>query len=83
MIIFFSSIVLRGIQVQQRLEDEMWVAINGPEVAHCESVVREAMRIGESGGNFIRRSENVKSWQHGSKAVTTLVSKHPNVPFLV
>ena len=30
----------RGIQDQKRLEDELWVAINGPEVVHCDSIVR-------------------------------------------
>ena len=42
----------RGIQDQQRLEDELWVAINGPEVVHCESIVREA--VTKDGSNFIR-----------------------------
>ena len=27
---------VRGITDQDRLEDEVWVAINGPEVVHCE-----------------------------------------------
>ena len=53
----------RGIQDQQRLEDELWVAINGPEVVHCESIVREA--VTKDGSNFICRSENIKSWKHG------------------
>ena len=71
----------RGIQDQQRLEDELWVAINGPEVVHCESIVREA--VTKDGSNFIRRSENIKSWKHGSKSVTSLVSKAPKIPFMV
>ena len=33
----------RGIQDQQRLEDELWVAINGPEVVHYESIVRDSV----------------------------------------
>ena len=34
----------RGIQDQKRLEDELWVAINGPEVVHCDSIVREPVK---------------------------------------
>ena len=75
------NVINRGIQDQQRLENELWVAINGPEVVQCESIVREALK--KDGSNFIRRSENIKSWQHGSKAVTTLVSKAPKIPFMV
>ena len=63
------------------MENELWVAINGPEVVHCESIVREAVK--KDGSNFIRRSDNIKSWQHGSKAVTSLVSKAPVIPFMV
>ena len=71
----------RGIQDQQMLEDELWVAINEPEVVHCESIVREA--VTKDGSNFIRRSKNIKSWKHGSKSVTSLVSKAPKIPFMV
>ena len=44
---------VRGITDQDRLEDEVWVAINGPEVVHCEGIVREAIRVGKGGGHFI------------------------------
>ena len=69
-----SSSVTRGITNQQRLEDEVWVALNGPEVVHCEGVVKEAMRVGEGGGHFIRRSQDIKSYTV-SKAVDSIVSK--------
>ena len=71
----------RGIQDQKRLEYELWVAINGPEVVHCDSIVREAVE--KNGSSFIRRSDNIKSWEHGSKAITSLVSKAPKIPFMV
>ena len=71
----------RGIQDQKRLEYELWVAINGPEVVHSDSIVREAVE--KNGSSFIRRSDNIKSWEHGSKAITSLVSKAPKIPFMV
>ena len=71
----------RVIQDQKRLEDELWVAINGPEVVHSDSIVREAVE--KNGSSFIRRSDNIKSWEHGSKAITSLVSKAPKIPFMV
>ena len=38
---------VRGITNQVRLENEVQVAINGPEVQHCRGIVREAMRVGD------------------------------------
>jgi hypothetical protein len=73
---------VRGITNQQRLEDELWVALNGPEVVHCEGVVKEAIRVGEGGGHFIRRSENIKSY-NVSKAVDSIVSKTPKLSFMM
>ena len=32
----------RTILSQSRLEDEVFVSINGPELVHCDSVVEEA-----------------------------------------
>ena len=57
------------------------MGINGAEVVHCDSIVREAVK--KDGSSFIRRSENVKSWEHGSKAVESLVSRAPKIPFMV
>jgi hypothetical protein len=73
---------IRGITNQERLENEMWVAVNGPEVPHCEGIVKEAIREGEGGGHFIRRSENIKSYSV-SKAVDTLANKPAKVPFML
>ena len=72
---------VRGITNQVRLENEVPVAINGPEVQHCQSIVREAMRVGEGGGHFIR-SNNIKQYTV-SKAVDTLAKKKPRVPFML
>ena len=73
---------VRGITNQVRLENEVQVAINGPAVQHCRGIVREAMRVGEGGGNFIRRSNNIKQYTV-SKAVYTLTKKKPRVPFML
>ena len=48
----------------ERYEDETFVAINGPEVVHCDPLVKESMeeywrqflRAGDRGGHFVRRS---------------------------
>ena len=73
---------VRGITNQVRLENEVQVAIKGPEVQHCRGIVREAMRVGEGAGNFIRRSNNIKQYTV-SKAVDTLAKKKPKVPFML
>ena len=69
----------RGLTDQERL-DEMWVAINGPEVPHSEGIVKEA--VVEVDVSFIRRDSNIKTYDV-SKAVDTLVNKPAKVPFLV
>ena len=73
---------VRGITNQVRLENEVQVAINGPEVQHCRGIVREAMRVGEGGGHFIRRSNNIKQYTV-SKPIDTLDKKKPRVPFML
>ena len=73
--------MFRGITNQARLENEVWVAVNGPDVVHCEGIVKEAIKEGEGGGHFIRRSQNIKTYQV-SKAVDALVNKPVNVPFM-
>ena len=72
---------VRGITNQVRLENEVQVAINGPEVVHSEGIIREALLIGGH-NHFIRRSENVKDWVV-SKAVDSLTKKAARVPFLL
>ena len=60
------------------------IAINGPTVVNCDSVVAEALDSywaaarREGGGHFIRRSEDVRSYRV-SKAVDTLVNNPPAV----
>ena len=72
---------------QERLCAEAMIAINGPTVVHCDSVVAEALDSywaaarREGGGHFIRRSEDVRSYRV-SKAVDTLVNKPPAVLFM-
>ena len=46
------------------------------EVQQCRGIVREATKVGEGGGHFIRRSNNIK--QHAvSKAVDTKKKQGP------
>ena len=73
---------VRSITNQVRLEEEMWVAVNGPDVAHCSGIVKQAIREGEGGGHFICRSDNIKNYLV-SKVVDKLVKKLPKVPFLL
>ena len=73
---------VRGITNQQRLDDQVWVALNGPEVVHCEGVVKEAMMIREGGSHFIRRSQDIKSYTT-SKAVDSIVSKTAKLLFMI
>ena len=70
----------RGLTDQERLDKEMWVAINGPDIAHCEGIVKEA--VVEVDVSFIRRDSNIKSYDV-SKAVDTVVNKPAKVPFLL
>ena len=66
---------------QDRLIREGIVAINGPEVVHCDTVVREglksywskARRAGE--GHWIRRSDNIQSYTV-SKVIDNLLKKN-------
>ena len=60
----------RGLTDQERLDKEMWVAINCPDIAHCEGIVKEA--VVEVDVSFIRRDSNIKSYDL-SKAVDTVV----------
>ena len=74
---------------QTTMEDEMWIAINGPEVVYCDSVVLEALKLyweksklaGNRDGHYIRRSQNIKDW-FISKAVDSLKKKSPKIPFM-
>ena len=72
---------------QERICAEAMIAINGPTVVNCDSVVAESLDSywaaakREGGGHFIRRSENVKSYVV-SQAVDNLVKKPHNVMFM-
>ena len=75
---------------QERLENECMVAINGLAVPHCDGIVEEALdlhwakakRVGEKGGHWIRKSENVIPYTV-SQAVDAIVSKQPEVDFMM
>ena len=68
----------------------MFVALNGPEVVHCSSIVKEAMKhYWDSSkdeknreGHFVRRSENIVSYCV-SEAVDNVVKQVPKAPFLM
>ena len=65
---------------QDHMEDEVTIAINGPEVVHCEAVVEESMtkywdERGSGDGHFVRKSENIKSY-----FVSSSVDKLRNEP---
>ena len=75
---------------QERLENESMVAINGPAVPHCDGIVEEALelywakakRLGERGGHWIRKSDNIIPYIV-SAAVDTIVNKKPEVNFMM
>ena len=66
------------------------VAINGPAVPHCDGIVEEALelywakakRVGERGGHWIRKSDNIIPYIV-SAAVDTIVNKKPEVNFMM
>ena len=74
---------LRNIS-QERLEYEGMIAINGPQVVHCDVILKEALRAFWSKskddqnreGHWIRRGQNIKSYMV-SKTVDSLVNKRP------
>jgi hypothetical protein len=74
---------------QARLEHEAMVAINGPEVVHCDPVVKEALSKywarsrsnGDTQGHWVRKSEHIKCYTV-SKAVDSIVKKKPKVPLM-
>ena len=61
------------------------MAVNGPELVHCDSIVREAMGSYWGGKmHFVRRKSNpsVKTYSH-SEAIDTMVKKPPKFPFML
>ena len=76
----------RGLS-QDRLELEMWIALNGPDVVHCAKVIEEALSdywndTHHQFGHFVRKSENIKSYIV-SKSVDNLRKKVPRNPAMV
>jgi hypothetical protein len=72
------------------IQTEMMIAVNGPDVPHCDSVVEETMleywRRMKPGtlqdGHFVRRSDRIKSY-FISKAVDKIVLQPPKTKFMV
>ena len=63
-VIEYHSSSTRGLQ-QDRLEDEMTVALNGPEFVHCQWVVRQDMAVYWKStkwkyGHFVRNYRYIK-----------------------
>lgn len=74
----------------ERIHDEMHLAINGPDTPHSDSLVQKAMKTywkdskqvqSRSDGHFIRRSENITSYVV-SKAVDSVRNASENLPFM-
>ena len=69
---------------EMMLHEEMVIAINGPRLVHCDSVVQEAIKSyfsdrknpKERSGHFIRRSEDILSY-NVSKCVDRVRSVEP------
>ena len=79
----------RGLQ-QTTLEDEMMIAVNGPEVARCDTIVEEAMELywtkakrkQERQGHFVRTWSKMKNYVV-SAAVDRLSATAPRREFLM
>ena len=75
---------------EESILTELMVAVNGPPVHHCESLVRDSMQVywrkparaKDLNGHFVRRSRNIKTWLV-SKAVDNFNEMVPDTPFLV
>ena len=71
---------------ENRLDDEVMVAINGPELVHSDDIVDEAMaeylsksrRRNDKESHFVRRSQHIKSYCI-SKAVDNIVNAVPRL----
>ena len=55
---------------EMKLHEEMVIAVNGPSLVHCDSIVQEALKNyfedrknpKERSGHFVRRSQNIKDF---------------------
>ena len=80
---------LRNIS-QERLHQEAMIAINGPEVVHCDVIVKEALSAywakskneKNREGHWIRRSQDIRSYVV-SKSVDMMVNKKPELPIML
>ena len=68
----------------ERAEDELFIAVNGPAVIHSDSVVRESLDkyCSQTDVHYVRSSNNIKSWIV-SKSVDNLRRVKPKIPFMV
>lgn len=75
----------------ERIDDEMQLAINGPQTPHCDQVVETSLKTywqdakqiqNRNDGHFIRRSENIISYGV-SKAVDAVRDAPENLPFMM
>ena len=76
---------VRGILNQQRMEDEICVAINGPHDVHADNIIKEAMEKmwKEKQYYFVRRSTHgINAWTV-SKAVDNLSKKEVKLPVMM
>ena len=75
---------------QERIEDELEIAINGPTVPQADNVLKEALNDywkdsknrNNRDGHYIRRSENIQSYDL-SKTIDRIRSVPPKLPFMV
>ena len=63
---------------EDSMVEEVVKTINGPEVVHCDAVVKETIRVMTKNDtiHFVRKSDNVKPWLV-SKSVDNLRKKVP------
>ena len=74
---------------EERLCNELIVAINGPLVQHADDIIKSALQryweksksSTDRSGHFVRRSENISDFAV-SKVVDKLVAKPPRLPFM-
>ena len=74
---------------EERLFNELIVAINGPLLQHADEIIKSALqrywekskRFADRSGHFVRRSEKIVDFAV-SKVVDKLVAEPPKLPFM-
>lgn len=74
---------------EERLCNELIIAINGPLVQHADDIIKSALQrywekskaSTDRSGHFVRRSENIEDFAV-SKVVDKLVAEPPRLPFM-